>query len=60
MENIKETLKKNCFPDYLKNAGYSDFINKNMGTIDKVAPIKKVTVKANWKPRFGREIMSGV
>lgn len=47
MENIKETLKKNCFPDYLENAGYSDFINKNMGTIDKVAPIKKVTVKAN-------------
>lgn len=44
----------------MKNAGYSDFINKVMATTDKVPRIIKLREKANSKPWFDTEITSGV
>ena len=39
----------------VKNA-YSDFVDKLMSVIDKIAPIKEIRVKGNSKPWFDGDI----
>ena len=49
-----------CLKSICVNPAYSDFINRFMGAIDSVAPIKKLKVKANSKPWFDTQIISAI
>ena len=59
-ELFLEKLNEISFPDYSTfecvNAAYSDFIDKLMIIIDKLAPIKEIRVKGNSKPWFDGSI----
>ena len=48
------------FPNYSTfqcvNNAYSDFVDKLMSVIDKIAPIKEIRVKGNSKPWFDGDI----
>ena len=59
-ELFLEELSKITFPDYSTfqcvNNAYSDFVDKLMSVIDKIAPIKEIRVKGNSKPWFDGDI----
>ena len=52
------------FSDYVNytcvNAAYKDFTSKFLSTVDSVAPIRTVRVKANTKPWFDNEVLIAI
>lgn len=60
----KNIEKKINFSDYLKHnfikVRCSSFIYGLMRAIDSVAPVKKIRVKANFKPWFDPEAISAI
>ena len=59
--NYKETLKQVDFPNYEKvgdvNGAYSNFFQKLMTAIDKIAPYKSKRVKGNTQKCFDGEVL---
>ena len=60
VESYQEALKKIVFPDYKNfidmNAAYTDFIDKIMSVINKIAPIKKIRTKHRTEDWFDGEV----
>ena len=64
IELYHEALKQLVFPDYKNfidmNSAYSDFIEKIMSVINKIAPIKKIRAKNHTEDWFDGEVLENI